>query len=231
MSAAQQARADAHRAYIIRTWGRLSVAQQAKARGVSESWICRLRSELLRAGRVSHETRHGSPRWPRRAAEQIRRMRQDGASAIEIAATFGRSVEALHVFCRTRQIDMTTRAAWDARSAARLLDVGKDVMASWRDILAPGTPPKRPWSVSRRQLIAFVADRRYWPHYSPERINDPEIAAAARYARRMAGGEWLHSTAWAQQHHLADTTVRRWCQRGRLDAIKAGRAWYVWSAV
>lgn len=226
--AAARARADAHRAYIARTWGRLSVAEQAAARGITHGQVLKLRMGLQRAGRVSPTTRRCSPRWPPRATEQIRRMRAAGASAANIAATFGRSVEALHTYCRAHKIDMTTRAAWGARELARLFDVDKDVIPTWRDVLQPGLPPHRRWSVSRAQLIAFVAERAYWPQYNPERIGDPEIAAAARYARRMAGGAWLHSAAWAVQHGYAATTARRWCQQGRLEAIKCGRAWYVW---
>lgn len=226
--AAARARADEHRAYIARTWGRLSVAQQAAARGISPGQVRKLRMGLQRAGRVSPTTRRHSPHWPPRAAEQIRRWRAAGASAADIAAALGRSLEALHSYCRTRGIDMTTRAAWGAREIARLFDVDKDVIPAWRGVLQPGLPPHRRWSVNRAQLIAFVGERAYWPQYNPERIGDPEIAAAARYARRMADGAWVYSAAWAAQHGCAATTARRWCQQGRLEAVKAGRAWYVW---
>lgn len=220
------------RDYIVRTWGRATVAQQAAALHLSASYVRRLRSELLRAGAVSAQRRKANPLWPADTLRRVRAGLRAGRSITDIARDFRRDADGLLAHCNANGLHVSAERVghvWQALDIAHMFDVQEKRVRQWRAALGAKTRAQGHWRITRAQLLAFVAKREYWPAYTPDAIRDPDIRAAARFERLRAGGDWEPIMAWAYRHGWAPSTARRWCANGTIpNALRTTAGWFVW---
>lgn len=217
----------ANRDYILRTWGKQSLAQQAAALGISVPTVKKHRRSLICAG-VAQPTRRSRP-YPPDTSRRIRLMLAQGATVAQVARALRRSPKAIETFCTDHGISIYAARTncWTAYSAARVFGVHPKTARAWFD--AMGIAPRA--YATRAQVGAFLENRAWWPTYDPERIIDPELAASARFARRMARGQWVPVLRYSAAHYYSPATVREWCRNGKVTSLRCQGLWYVWEAL
>lgn len=86
------------------------------------------------------------------------------------------------------------------------------------------------FTTTRRNLIAFLRDRRSFLRIDPQRITDPTLRAVAERARATAGGRWMGTQEIAAALYYSQQRVRIFIQQGRWvgEQMRYWNHWYGW---
>lgn len=226
-------------AYLIRTHETHSTRQQAQELGLSDGCVRRNRAELYRAG-LLQKTRRKHNR-PFSADERARTLAllHTGMRLGDIAAAVGRGRSSVSFFLCSQGVDV--RALHDAAQTYTQLQCSKMLGISnttVRRLCAAGALPsarlgpprpntkrrkardghtigdRRHYLISRADLIAFLANRRYWMVWHAAGVRDDDLRRLAELYRRATPGEWLTLRAVVTSQHYAKNTTDEWVARG-----------------
>lgn len=87
-------------------------------------------------------------------------------------------------------------------------------------------------STTRRDLLAFVRDRRSFVRLDPTQIADPLLREVHQQARQDAGGRWLSTAQLADTLGYTPSSLSRAVRDGRWqgEELRVGSYWYGWVA-
>lgn len=241
-SPAAIARADAHRAYIARTWRRSTPAQQARALGLSLHYVLRLRSQLIRAGVCDPTQRAGKARpWATATIREIITRIRAGYDLEAIAPHYGVTPDSISAALLARGYTVEQLRAghvWTQYGLARLFGVDTYTMEVWvrAGWLVPTTPPTRRKArrlFTRAGVQVMLRNRLTWPAWAPEQIADADLRAYARFARTQAGGRWVKAQDKARRMGYSPRSVGSLVRHGTFGAetVRVAGAWFVWEVV
>lgn len=227
-------------AYLVQTNATRTVAQQAARLGRSRGAVLQRRSRLLRGGAFSSQDRKRHRPWTADELERLRELIAQGLSSRTIAHKLKRSQRAIQDRAHTLgglqafRCDPLARV-WTTPAIAALLGVSKSTVAVWRVRgwlphvrVEPGTRG-RPAFITDDQLMTFLADKRYWPAWSPALMTDPDWRAYAEDLRR--DGDWISSKQAAARLGLTMRSFQRrrtWGDVADVQALRYGREMLFW---
>lgn len=175
--------------------------------------------------------------WTRVEQTLLLSRHDAGATDAEIAAELGRTAHAVQLRRRILTRRLGEGPDLTSRQVAAVLGVGVSTAQAWlRAGLIVGTrSPLRQgvggeWRVSRGALRAFLADRRHWARWSPEKVGPAwrDVVAEVRPADRL-----LRVAEVAARLGYGERAIQHWIKSGRLRALRGSgvggkaRAWLV----
>lgn len=235
--------------FLVQTHRTHSVAQQAKALGLSDRRAEALRAALYKAGVLHPNNRASRPRTPERV-DRARRLLESGATPGEVAKAVGASIHAVQRAIE-KHAGVTLgelRRGYTAEQAAEMMGVCYTTVRLWIDYghlqarrydswvdrrKRKGAVGRTHWHIERDALLDFVRLRPLWMTYEPEGITDPAIRTLAQAARRECPGRWVRFSEIAETLHYGRATVTNWYRDGRWpgpdwEVIRWGKTYYLW---
>lgn len=159
-------------------------------------------------------------------------MLERGMSDQGIADHFGTTVNAVMLQRKRSRISARSKQLLSARHVARLMGIGcaKTVVRWIEQGYLDGRRgqtwgPYRQWYITYDALFAFLANKRYWHLWDPERIVDDYLRTSVAHTRPPE--RYLTTGQVAKRLYVEHTTVSNWIRSGRLPAAKHGPNWKV----
>ena len=86
------------------------------------------------------------------------------------------------------------------------------------------------WLIDDVDLVAFLADRRWWMAWDVARITDADLRDEAQRLRREADGHWVRLSDWCKGNGFEVNTGTSWARKGLFaTASRWATHWYIWS--
>lgn len=228
----------------MRTWSTHSGVQQSEMTGRDYGYIRGRRQRLIRLGVVSPETRASHRRWTQQERDDIEMMCAIGLDARQIAKRLpGRTAAAVWLYADRTMRGLVTMRMNDPlqpislSAFRRLTGIGRaalDVLISDRALHVVRARRCRkkgtPVLINMERFGEFLANRRYWMAWTPEKMTDPDWRHEALRLRAEADGRWVALAGWCREHHYSISASDRWQRSGYLQtSVVWQHRRYAWS--
>lgn len=201
-------------AFLVLSHSELSAVEQAAKLQARPATLRDWRRRLIARGLLDPATRARRRPVTIREREAVCRLWRDGWSHQQIAEARGCAkirIERIIRHAGLTAADRTPRIRM--QEAADTLGIPYATFRGWvamgalPDLRLPG---QWAYSWTRDDLLAFLADRRYWMAWSPAQITDPALRQRAEDLRRQAGGNWLQLSEIADLLQVDYETLALW---------------------